>query len=136
MGSYESSEKYQLYSISDCGICVYFRTERSTDQVIKPVNLEALSKWVGHIPQDVLDEMDKVAPMLTRLGYDPHANPPNYGQADKLIIQNTLNVKNNEDTWKKKADKVIREGKKTYIYSNKNQKNISDHEEKEMKKRR
>ena len=26
------------------------KIERSMDQVIKPVNLEALSKWTGHIP--------------------------------------------------------------------------------------
>uniref|UniRef100_A0A8C6SQP5 Protein-tyrosine sulfotransferase n=1 Tax=Neogobius melanostomus TaxID=47308 RepID=A0A8C6SQP5_9GOBI len=50
--------------------------ERSTDQVIKPVNVEALSKWVGKIPGDVVRDMSVIAPMLSRLGYDPHANPP------------------------------------------------------------
>ncbi|XP_062261901.1 protein-tyrosine sulfotransferase 1-like [Platichthys flesus] len=54
------------------------KVERSTDQVMKPVNTEALSKWVGHIPSDVLIDMAEIAPMLARLGYDPHANPPNY----------------------------------------------------------
>lgn len=54
------------------------RVERSTDQVMKPVNTDALSKWVGHIPSDVLSDMAEIAPMLARLGYDPHANPPNY----------------------------------------------------------
>ncbi|KAB1256247.1 Protein-tyrosine sulfotransferase 2 [Camelus dromedarius] len=52
------------------------KTERSTDQVIKPVNLEALSKWTGHIPRDVIRDMAQIAPMLARLGYDPYANPP------------------------------------------------------------
>jgi len=33
------------------------KVERSSDQVVKPVNLEALSKWVGHIPDDVVDEV-------------------------------------------------------------------------------
>ncbi len=49
-------------------------------QVVKPVNVDALSKWVGKIPEDVVAEMDSVAPMLRKLGYDPHANPPNYGK--------------------------------------------------------
>ncbi|XP_006007271.1 protein-tyrosine sulfotransferase 2 [Latimeria chalumnae] len=68
------------------------KIERSTDQVIKPVNLEALSKWVGQIPQDVVHEMAQIAPMLSRLGYDPYANPPNYGNPDQMVINNTNRV--------------------------------------------
>ena len=40
------------------------RLEFSTDQVNKPVNTDALTKWVGEIPTDVLQEMDSIAPML------------------------------------------------------------------------
>ncbi|XP_046891709.1 protein-tyrosine sulfotransferase 1 isoform X2 [Hypomesus transpacificus] len=65
------------------------KVERSTDQVIKPVNVEALSKWVGKIPADVLRDMSVIAPMLSRLGYDPHANPPNYGKPDPKVMDNT-----------------------------------------------
>ncbi|KAL1022387.1 hypothetical protein UPYG_G00026230 [Umbra pygmaea] len=65
------------------------KVERSTDQVIKPVNVEALSKWVGKIPTDVLRDMAVIAPMLSRLGYDPHANPPNYGRPDAKVLDNT-----------------------------------------------
>ncbi|KAK7156345.1 hypothetical protein R3I94_006430 [Phoxinus phoxinus] len=65
------------------------KVERSTDQVMKPVNVEALSKWVGKIPPDVLRDMPVIAPMLARLGYDPHANPPNYGRPDPLVLDNT-----------------------------------------------
>ncbi|XP_067253609.1 protein-tyrosine sulfotransferase 2 [Chanodichthys erythropterus] len=68
------------------------RTERSTDQVIKPVNLEALTRWVGHIPADVQEDMDNIAPMLRRLGYNPNANPPDYGQPDPEVINNTQRV--------------------------------------------
>ncbi|KAI5624361.1 protein-tyrosine sulfotransferase 2, partial [Silurus asotus] len=68
------------------------RIERSTDQVIKPVNLEALTRWVGHIPADVLKDMHNIAPMLNKLGYDPSANPPDYGQPDPEVIQNTEKV--------------------------------------------
>lgn len=66
--------------------------ERSTDQVIKPVNMGALSKWVGKIPPDVLQDMAVIAPMLAKLGYDPHANPPNYGKPDPKILENTRRV--------------------------------------------
>ncbi|XP_067864304.1 protein-tyrosine sulfotransferase 1-like isoform X1 [Heptranchias perlo] len=68
------------------------KVERSTDQVIKPVNVEALSKWVGKIPQEVVREMPVIAPMLAKLGYDPYANPPNYGKPDPAVIENTKRV--------------------------------------------
>jgi protein-tyrosine sulfotransferase len=61
--------------------------------VIKPVNLEALTKWVGHIPEDVVQDMANIAPMLSVLGYDPYANPPKYGDADAVVRENTFKVK-------------------------------------------
>lgn len=66
--------------------------ERSSDQVIKPVNLDALSKWVGHIPEDVVSDMAKIAPMLSVLNYDPFANPPDYGKPDAWVEDNTIKV--------------------------------------------
>lgn len=66
--------------------------ERSSDQVIKPVNLEALSKWVGHIPEDVVRDMAEIAPMLSVLQYDPYANPPEYGKPDAWVRDNTNKV--------------------------------------------
>ncbi|XP_057177702.1 protein-tyrosine sulfotransferase 2 [Triplophysa rosa] len=68
------------------------KTERSTDQVIKPVNLEALTRWVGHIPADVQEDMENIAPMLRRLGYNPNANPPDYGQPEPEVVNNTQRV--------------------------------------------
>ncbi|XP_031768287.2 protein-tyrosine sulfotransferase [Galleria mellonella] len=55
--------------------------ERSSDQVVRPVNLDALDKWVGQIPADVRADMAELAPMLSVLGYDPWANPPRYSPA-------------------------------------------------------
>lgn len=81
------------------------KVERSSDQVIKPVNLEALSNWVGKIPGDVLSQMDTIAPMLRKLGYDPFANPPNYGDADKKIKENTFHIQNNQEYWQELAKK-------------------------------
>ena len=36
--------------------------------------------------------MDEIAPMLAKLGYDPDANPPNYGVPDGLVANNTKEV--------------------------------------------
>lgn len=82
------------------------KVERSSDQVIKPVNLEALSKWVGHIPDDVIEDMANIAPMLAHFGYDPDANPPNYGKADQVVIENTNDIKEHNKDWDEIAEKV------------------------------
>lgn len=70
------------------------KTERSTDQVMNAVNTEALVKWVGKIPADVLKEMADIAPMLGHLGYDPLANPPDYAKLQEPSHGNsTLQVR-------------------------------------------
>ncbi|XP_043282896.1 protein-tyrosine sulfotransferase [Venturia canescens] len=79
------------------------KLERSSDQVIKPVNLEALTKWAGHIPQAEVSDMSELAPMLLVLGYDPYANPPVYGPADSLVSDNTRRVMAEGDMWVEKA---------------------------------
>lgn len=83
------------------------RTEKSTDQVIKPVNIEALSKWVGEIPDDVVSDMHNIAPMLLTLGYDPYANPPNYGKPDPEVADNTLHIRTNREFWKQKEKDIF-----------------------------
>ena len=37
--------------------------------------------------------MDEIAPMLAKMGYDPDANPPNYGVPDGIVTNNTKEVK-------------------------------------------
>nr|KAG5707044.1 hypothetical protein BaRGS_019649 [Batillaria attramentaria] len=81
--------------------------EKSTDQVIKPVNIEALSKWVGQIPEEVVNDMHAIAPMLMTLGYDPHANPPNYGKPDPEVADNTLHIRTNSEFWKQKEKDIF-----------------------------
>ncbi|KAK3587297.1 hypothetical protein CHS0354_034451 [Potamilus streckersoni] len=83
------------------------RTEPSTNQIIKPVNLEALSKWVGKIPKDVVKDMASIAPMLKTLGYDPNANPPDYGKPDPRVANNTLHIQQNLEYWKQREDKIL-----------------------------
>ncbi|CAD6185853.1 unnamed protein product [Caenorhabditis auriculariae] len=83
------------------------KVERSSDQVVKPVNLDALTKWVGKIPEDVVKDMADIAPMLAKLGYDPNANPPNYGKPDEIVRKKTEDVHKNGETWYKKAVEVV-----------------------------
>ncbi|KAK0079312.1 hypothetical protein PV325_001420 [Microctonus aethiopoides] len=79
------------------------KVERSSDQVIKPVNLEALTKWVGKIPEDVVKDMADIAPMLSTLGYDPYASSPNYGEPDNVVSDNTVRVRADNEMWIAKA---------------------------------
>lgn len=90
---------------------LYFcsRLERSTDQVIKPINLEALSKWVGQIPEDVVKDMGSIAPMLETLGYDPNANPPNYGKPDSFVVDKMKDLEENKLLWQKKELEMLKQ---------------------------
>lgn len=85
------------------------KLERSTDQVIKPVNTDTLSKWVGAMPADVVRDMAEIAPMLSLLGYDPNANPPNYGDPDPFVLGKMKLIEESKNEWKKKEEKLIRE---------------------------
>lgn len=82
------------------------KVEPTTDQVVKPVNLEALSKWVGNIPEDVLMDMASIAPMLEKMGYDPYESCPTYGDADKEIIDNTNDIKLHKEEWERQGELV------------------------------
>uniref|UniRef100_A0A0K0F0F9 Protein-tyrosine sulfotransferase n=1 Tax=Strongyloides venezuelensis TaxID=75913 RepID=A0A0K0F0F9_STRVS len=70
------------------------KLERSSDQVIKPINIDALAKWMGNIPKDDLENMENIAPMLQFLGYDLFANPPNCGIPDEEVINKSDNLRN------------------------------------------
>lgn len=85
------------------------KLERSTDQVVKPVNTETLSKWVGAMPPDVVRDMPEIAPMLSVLGYDPLANPPNYGDPDAFVLGKMKLIEDNREQWREKEEKLIKE---------------------------
>ncbi len=76
------------------------------------MNLEALTKWVGHLPDDVVSEMAEIAPMLAHFGYDPNLNPPPYGQPDGDVIKNTNEILQNESAWNEKGELVKKLSKK------------------------
>ncbi|CAG0914572.1 unnamed protein product [Notodromas monacha] len=84
------------------------KVERSSDQVIKPVNLEALTSWIGHVPEDVSDNLEKLAPMMKVLGYDPNDPNPTYGNPDQIVREKTKDVIENQETWQKKAEQLLR----------------------------
>jgi len=65
--------------------------ERSTDQVIKPLYLEALTSWYDKFPNDVASDMPKIAPMLQVLGYDPSDMHQTYGVPDQFVLNKTKN---------------------------------------------
>jgi protein-tyrosine sulfotransferase len=75
--------------------------------VIKPVNLEALTKWVGSFPDDVVNDMANIAPMLKVLGYDPKDNSPKYGSPDAIVVENTNQIKKNKKEWNKKIEEAL-----------------------------
>ncbi|XP_023328323.1 protein-tyrosine sulfotransferase [Eurytemora carolleeae] len=90
----------------DSGIRVSMK-ERSSDQIVKPINIEALTQWVGFYSQDVLNDMAEIAPMLSTFGYDPELNPPNYGQPDGQVVNNTNEVQKNKDFWEIRAKQLV-----------------------------
>ena len=80
------------------------KTEKSSDQVVKPINLEGLDLWFDKIPDFILNDIDFLAPMLKTLGYDTKSKRPNYGEADQIIRDNTLQIKANREYWKNVSD--------------------------------
>jgi len=88
------------------------KVERSSDQVVKPVNLEALSKWVGMMPDEVIEDMANIAPMLEKMGYDPDGNPPKYGTPDEEVVKNTNEINAHKDDWEKRGEIVKSNSKK------------------------
>ncbi|XP_053652540.2 protein-tyrosine sulfotransferase 1-like isoform X2 [Cherax quadricarinatus] len=66
--------------------------EKSTSQVQQARYTEALTSWVGRLPFHFLQDMNVLAPMLAVLGYDPHANPPQYHKLTYTWGQKPLNM--------------------------------------------
>ncbi len=54
------------------------------------------------MPADVRKELDTLAPMLKKLGYDTQSDSPSYGTAEQLVLDNMNRLKENEQFWKDK----------------------------------
>uniref|UniRef100_A0A914E108 Protein-tyrosine sulfotransferase n=1 Tax=Acrobeloides nanus TaxID=290746 RepID=A0A914E108_9BILA len=55
----------------------------SLDQVTHKIYKKKLHSWIGFYPNNVLKQLDKIAPMLKTLGYDTNSTIPSY---EKLPI--------------------------------------------------
>jgi len=60
--------------------------ERSTDQVVKPLYIDSLNAWVGHLPEDVQADIEEIAPMIKVLGYSTSSDPY-YGRPDWEVTE-------------------------------------------------
>ena len=85
------------------------KVERSSDQIIKPINVDALSSWFGFYDQDVLDDLDSIVPMLRKMGYDPEDDRPVYGIPDGEVVNNTNDIHHKKDYWEKKSKQLLQE---------------------------
>lgn len=47
--------------------------------------------------------------MLSTLGYDPNANPPDYGKPDAFVLSNTKFIKKNEKLYAAKEKELQRQ---------------------------
>ena len=65
------------------------KTEKSSSQIVQPINIDALNTWVGFYDQEVLNNMDAIAPMLRKMGYNPEDHDPAYGIPDSQVLKNT-----------------------------------------------
>ncbi len=75
--------------------------------MIKPINLEALTKWTGHFPEHVLKKAGQLAPMLNHFGYNPDSGLPNYGAPDALVQNNTNSIQTNSQVWQERAKMLL-----------------------------
>jgi hypothetical protein len=53
--------------------------------------------------KDVKAEIDTLAPMLKKLGYDTQSEIPTYGTADQVVLDNMNELKQNAEFWNAKA---------------------------------
>ena len=78
--------------------------------------VDSLNAWVGHLPEDVENEINEIAPMIKILGYstskDPYYGRPDWEVTEKynkwLATQDPEAVKN--------APPELTEGKCSIIY--------------------
>ena len=104
---WEDSVLHHERNINQPGGVRVSNIERSSDQIIKPINSDALTSWVGFYDNDTLDDMDSIAPMLKKLGYDPWDHHPSYGVPDGEVVNNTNEVHKNKLAWEKKAEELL-----------------------------
>ena len=104
---WEDSVLHHERNINQPGGVRVSNIERSSDQIIKPINVDALTSWVGFYDNCTLEDMDSIAPLLKKLGYDPWDPQPSYGIPDGEVVNNTNDVHKNKLAWQQKAEKLL-----------------------------
>lgn len=89
-------------------------SERTSDQVIRPINTAALynMSWIKTFPKDVLSEMATIAPMLETLGYNPNDTHPSYEKADPEVLRNNQELTEQAGMWAVRGARLMREMEK------------------------
>jgi hypothetical protein len=59
-------------------------------------------------PKEIKSELDILAPMLKKLGYDIESDVPTYGSADALVLDNMKELQHNAEFWKAKVKSYAR----------------------------
>ena len=65
-----------------------------------------MTSWIGRIPDKILSDIDRIAPMLKKLGYDTKSKIPQYGKPDKFVLDNIKNIQKNSQHYFDKAMNV------------------------------
>lgn len=88
--------------------------ERSTDQVIKPISTDSLYSWIGSVPMDVEKNLEEIAPMLSKLGYDLDCQKISYGKPDPFVIQNQIELEKDQHRWNNRT-KLVKKQIRTFF---------------------
>lgn len=77
---YEQLVLHPLEVLTKIGRFLDLKLDDTTNltKMSKQINPEALSKWVGQIPDDILQNLETIAPMLNMMGYTSNSDQPNY----------------------------------------------------------
>jgi protein-tyrosine sulfotransferase len=108
--------------------------EKSTSQVQKPVYLEALTAWYGHIRKDVDKDLETIAPMLGKLGYQYHFDgKPSYGTPDQAVLDK-LGMSQFEHEWQEGVETDRQKAEREAREKSQGEKNAMDAKKEEFKK--
>lgn len=65
----------------------HFSLEKSTDQVKEAVNLKALYKWSDRLTPSLLEDTERIAPVMKILGYDSWKKWPDYRKMNSVVTK-------------------------------------------------
>ncbi|EPB69007.1 hypothetical protein ANCCEY_11901 [Ancylostoma ceylanicum] len=67
--------------------------EYSTSQVKEKVYKKALTSWFGYFPDSILNDINKLAPILRQIGYDTSSPKPSYAKFAEDSFYENLDIK-------------------------------------------